>query len=420
MDSRFVELTILGSVLIEPGCLPEIREKVRAEMIGDEDIRKAYAAACALADEGRPVDPVTILGRAPDLPKALLLEAMDLTPTAANASVYADELVKNWLRLRAYEAVRDAQGALLTEQDPLTVLAEVSQRLEDLTGGEANAALIPASQAAADLAQRWQDAETGARFVQPLGYPKLDKLLGGGMVRGGLYYLAARTGCGKTTFALNCAERMLAAGRRVLFVTLEMDGVELEARRLAMADGRHTAMDLLQGDIPGTDYEQLYPRMSELSERKLIYLDRHHVTVEDVLFFARKSKAEVVIIDYLGLMTHKKGRTTYEQVSATSNELKRVARALKIPILCLVQLNRAPEGRNNQAPRMSDMRDSGSLEQDGDGVLLLHKIDRGEESTDASLEPLDLIVAKHRHGGTGTVRFSWALRNGRIVPEAGR
>lgn len=419
MDSRFVELTVLGSVLIEPGCLPEIREKVRAEMIGDEDVRRAYAAACQLADEGRPADPVTILGKVPDLPKALLLEAMDLTPTAANASVYADELVKNWLRLRACEALRDASGALLTEQDPLAVLAEVSQRLEDLTDGGQTADLLPTSAVAADLMDRWDQADEGREFVVPLGYPKLDRLLGGGMIRGGLYILAARPGCGKTTFALNCAERMLSAGRRVLFVSLEQEALELESRRLAMADGRHTAMSILRGDLDSMDLDALAPKLLELGGRQLYYLTRPRVQVEDVLFFARKAKADAVVVDYLGLLAHRPGRSLYEMVTATSNELKRAARSLKVPILCLAQLNRALEGRTNQAPRLSDLRDSGAIEQDADGVLLLHRIDKGE-SADESLEPLDLIVAKHRHGGTGTVRFSWALRNGRIVPEAGR
>ena len=419
MDSRFVELTVLGSVLIQPGCLPEIREKVRAEMIGDEDVRRAYAAACQLADEGRPADPVTILGKVPDLPKALLLEAMDLTPTAANAGVYADELVKNFLRLRACEALRDASGALLTEQDPLAVLAEVSQRLEDLTDGGQTADLLPTSAVAADLMDRWDQADEGREFVVPLGYPKLDRLLGGGMIRGGLYILAARPGCGKTTFALNCAERMLSAGRRVLFVSLEQEALELESRRLAMADGKHTAMSILRGDLDSMDLDALAPKLLELGQRPLSYLTRPRVRVEDVLFFARKAKADAVVVDYLGLLAHRPGRSLYEMVTATSNELKRAARSLKVPILCLAQLNRALEGRTNQAPRLSDLRDSGAIEQDADGVLLLHKIDKGE-STDESLEPLDLIVAKHRHGGTGTVRFSWALRNGRIVPEAGR
>ena len=419
MDSRFVELTVLGSVLLDAGCLETVREKVRAEMIADEDVRRAFAAACSLADEGRPVDAVTVSGRVPDLPKALLLEAAELTPTAANAGVYAEELAKNWLRTKAYEAVRDASGALLTEQDPLTVLAEVSQKIEDLTGGDQTADLLPTAQAAADLMDRWDQADEGKEFVIPLGYPKLDRLLGGGMIRGGLYILAARPGCGKTTFALNCAERMLAAGRRVLFVSLEQEALELESRRLAMADGRHTAMSILRGDLDSMDLAALGPKLMELGQRPLVYYTRPRVRVEDVLFFARKARADAVIVDYLGLLAHHPGRSLYEMVTATSNELKRAARSLKVPILCLAQLNRALEGRTNQAPRLSDLRDSGAIEQDADGVLLLHKIDKGE-STDDSLEPLDLIVAKHRHGGTGTVRFSWALRNGRIVPEAGK
>ena len=418
MDSKLIETSLVGSILIDAGRLPEIREKVRPEMFLDEACAAAYAAACALMDQGKPVDPVTIQGQAPQLTGSFLLEAMELTPTAANAGVYAEELAKSWLRSRAYEAVRQAQAELLTEQDPLAVIAGALQRLEELTAGESAADLRTTEQVATELTDRWQQAEAGARFVQPTGYGKLDKLLGGGMIRGGLYFLAARTGNGKTTFALNVAERLLEKGRRVLFVTLEMDAEELEARRLAMADGRHTAMTILRGDLLEKDYEELVPRLLDLAKRPLYYLDRPRVRVEDVLFFARRVRADVVIIDYLGLISHKQGRSLYEQVSHTSNELKRAARALKVPILCLAQLNRAPEGRNDQKPRLSDLRDSGSIEQDGDGVLLLQKLDKGE-SLDSSLSPLDLIVAKNRHGGTGTVRLSWALRNGRIIPEVG-
>ena len=419
MDSRFVELSVIGSFLLDQSCLDLIREKVRPEMISDEDLRRAYEAACALSDQGRPVDPVTIGGQAPDLSKSLILEAMDATPTAANADVYAEELVRSWIRRKAYDAVRDAQGDLLTEQDPVAVIAGAAQKLEELATGEQSADLMPTADTAVALFERWEQAGDGAQFVVPTGYPRLDKLLGGGMIRGGLYILAARPGCGKTTFALNCAERMLTAGRRVLFVSLEQEAMELEARRLAMADGRHTAMSILQGDIPSTDYEELTPKLSELSRRSLFYLTKPRVRVDDVIVFARKCKADVVVVDYLGLLAHKPGRSLYEMVTATSNELKRAARALKVPILCLAQLNRALEGRTNKAPQLSDLRDSGAIEQDADGVLLLHKIDKGE-STDNSLEPLDLIIAKHRHGGTGRVRFSWALRNGRIVPEAGK
>ena len=90
MDSKFVEMTLVGSILINPACLPDVREKIRPEMFADEDCRAVYAAACSLMDQGRPVDPVTVSGQVPELPKSVLLEAMDLTPTAANANAYAD------------------------------------------------------------------------------------------------------------------------------------------------------------------------------------------------------------------------------------------------------------------------------------------------------------------------------------------
>ena len=129
---------------------------------------------------------------------------------------------------------------------------------------------------------------------------------------------------------------------------------------------------------------------------------------------AKQTGAEAVVIDYLGLMKHGDGKSLYERVTATSNGLKRMARNLGIPVLCLCQLNREVESRKNEPPRLSDLRDSGAIEQDADAVLLIHKFTLENENEYDAI-PMDLHVAKNRHGKTGKVEFVWYMRNGRML-----
>lgn len=236
------------------------------------------------------------------------------------------------------------------------------------------------------------------------------------MIREGLYILAARPGCGKTTFAVNIAMRMLQKGARLLFVSLEMSRQQLIARFVSADFGKVTATQILSNDYPKTDelVDGVTDSITKLSNYPLHFNRRGSLNLQEIHFLAKQTGAEAVVIDYLGLMKHGDGKSLYERVTATSNGLKRMARNLGIPVLCLCQLNREVESRKNEPPRLSDLRDSGAIEQDADAVLLIHKFTLENENEYDAI-PMDLHVAKNRHGKTGKVEFVWYMRNGRML-----
>jgi replicative DNA helicase len=140
---------------------------------------------------------------------------------------------------------------------------------------------------------------------------------------------------------------------------------------------------------------------------------KERLNVQEIQFLGKRDKPDMVVIDYLGLVKPGDGKSRYEQVTNISNELKRMARNLRVPVLCLAQLNREVEGRKGDAPRLSDLRDSGAIEQDADVVMLLHKT--LDEVSEYEAMPLDVIIAKNRFGPLGTASMSWYMRSGRIV-----
>ena len=246
------------------------------------------------------------------------------------------------------------------------------------------------------------------------GYKALDRILGGGLMNGCLYILAARPGQGKTTLGASIAETVAKKGKTVLFISLEMTRAQLAARRIAAHVGTVTATQVLTGQIEGSDMDAVTAAMSELSRRKILFNRRSRVNVREIQFLARKNKADLVVIDYLGLIQHGEGKTLYERITTTSNQLKQLTTTLNVPVLCLAQLNREIEGRSKGEPRLSDLRDSGAIEQDADVVMLLHRLNVPDLRIDDP-QPLDLVIAKNRYGPQGKVSLSWYLRNGRIT-----
>ena len=235
--------------------------------------------------------------------------------------------------------------------------------------------------------------------------------MGGGFVPGSLNILAARPGCGKSTTALQIADKAAVSGIPTMFVSLEMEVEQLTAKRIAVESGISSNMLLLH-QLSDEEYKKVEAATDVLRKRPLVISDRRSMSIGDVGVAVRQVKGcGLVVLDYMGLLRYEQGRTLYESVTRTSNELKRLARALKIPILCLCQLNREVESRKGAPPRLSDLRDSGAIEQDADSVLLLHQLEGDRLST------LICNVAKNRHGPAGAdVEFAWDKRTGRLYP----
>lgn len=250
------------------------------------------------------------------------------------------------------------------------------------------------------------------------GITALDNLLGGGMINGGLYILAANTGCGKTALALQIADAVASEDRSVLFISLEMDEYQLTARRLARA-AKVSANHLIMHDLSEMEYVHIKQQLPTLKQKRLVFNRPGAFTVSDIQALAGQvQNLRLVIIDYLGLLrSDQYCASRYEATTAISNELKVLARLLSVPVLCLAQLNRANAQRPDKHPILADLRDSGSIEQDADGVLLLYRPDMYSSSTTvldnkAVAAKVECNLAKHRHGPTGKTTLAFKLPTG--------
>ena len=413
-QARGAELAVIGSILVDDRCLSAVRKEVTEESFFFEDCKSAFSAACALADKGGPIDPITVRNEAPELTREFLIEAMEITPTARNAGEHAKIVAQEATRRHCVEMLSGAVEELSAGQDPAHVIGDVQREagkvLEDRTRGD----VVHISDVIVDLMDKWQNGGPGNLNFLPTGYPKLDGVLGGGFIKEGMYVLAARPGCGKTTLALNIALQMLKAKKRVLFVSLEMSREQISTRLLSLLTGKPFA-ELASGRAFKEDskvWDDITSKTGEVGAYKLDIYDQAGATVDRILLDAQSKEYDCVVIDYLGLLDQKKGTSRYEKTTYTSGEIKRMARKLGIPVLCLAQLNREVEGRNGGEPRLSDLRDSGSIEQDADAVLLLHSENK-EDAKDYEGTFTKVIVAKNRHGKGGkSVDFTWYKNNG--------
>lgn len=249
------------------------------------------------------------------------------------------------------------------------------------------------------------------------GITAIDALLSGGMINGGLYILAANTGCGKTALALQIADAVANEDSSVLFITLEMDESQLTARRLARV-AKVPASHLIMQRLSDDEYEHIRQQLPTLKQKYLVFSSEGVFTVSNIQALAGQvPNLRLVIIDYLGLLRSEPYcGNRYEATTAISNELKVLARLFGVPVLCLAQLNRANAQRPDKHPILADLRDSGSIEQDADGVLLLYRPDMYASCpipTDKEVAVrVECNLAKHRHGATGRTTLALKLSTG--------
>lgn len=423
LKNVLAEQSVAGSLLIDALCLPEVRKCLAADDFSMASNRSIYEAAVRLADSGQPVDPVTILSDArshgAELSEDYLMQLMEVTPTAANAAQYAQAVHDEAVRRR----IAEAAGEILDQAEDPTVptaelLSKAQERLQRIDAGTASALVSSQDAAVAFLSYRERLEQSGGAVVRT-GYRKLDSLLGGGMVAEGLYILAARPGVGKTTLGLKIADFAAREGQ-VLFVSLEMSREQLTARLVADRSGISIGRALLGTNPTDAELDKMAEALNDLSKSGLVLNQKPSATVEEISAMARQlSGLRLVVVDYLGLVqSDLRGATIYERVTANSNALKRLARSLGVPILCLAQLNRASEQRPDKQPTMADLRDSGAIEQDADAVLLLHRPafywPDSQKPKPYQAELLEVNLVKNRHGGTGKETFEFYGINGRI------
>lgn len=405
------ETYIAGALLIDGG---PVIQAIQGIVSRDDFYVDAYGAiftaALSLAADKAAIDPVSIRHRAlregVDLSNELIMELMDCTPTTANCVEYAHRVAEDARTRRIKELAAQVQGDETSSPDEL--LAMLQRETEAIRGSNFQKGLLTPDEVIRRFNTHVVEAGEGRDNFIRSGFLRLDQTLGGGFIRGGLYILGARPAVGKSTYAINLADNIKG---NCLLVSLEMTPEQITSKRVSRLTGI-TSAALLSGRVTDSDWEEIAKASCALYEQGVFHNSRYDLTVQQIQLLAQSvPELRAVIIDYLGLIKPTvRGGSTYENVSAISRELKRMAISLNVPVICLCQLSRSVENRADKRPMLSDLRDSGAIEQDADAVMFLYRPDYytgGPAEGEPSLVQLD--VAKNRHGRTGETEFSFWL-----------
>lgn len=424
-DFSTAEYSAVGCFLIDSRCLPVIRERISTpNAFASEPCRKAFTAACKLADDGKPVDPVTV-GRLAGLDNAFLLDCMNTVPSCNGAEAYAQTVRDGFQRRQLRELGDKLQvDSLAIGTDTVQLLADARAALDGLSEASGSNAASSSFDSLRDFLSFRAEVNEGRRKTVKTGFPSLDGILGG-FAQGGLYVIAARPGVGKSALGAAMAD-MMARENTVLYASLEMSADELNARRVAaFSPAPCTFGKLLFGKTTEAEDAAVIAACGVLAERKLHILAVPSLTVPQLEIQARNVHAQVVMVDYLGLLSAAgKKASEYERVTQISGDLKRLAKRLNCVVLALCQLNReSTAGNADSRPKLSQLRSSGAIEQDADGVLLIHRPEYGQTEIQRDpAEPQEFLidVAKNRHGRCGTAKLEWWAPVNRFVDRSGK
>ena len=429
------EQSVLGSILIDADAILKVGDFLRPVDFYRAQHADIYEAMLALHGQREPIDLVTLgdeLRRRDKLDPVggpgYLSSLMNTVPTAVHAEHYG-RIVERKAVLRnligaagkiaavGYEEANDAEVAIDRAE---SILFEISQRRTD-GGFEALSILL--GQAYDRL--EYLHEHRGQILGVPTGLSQLDALLGG-LQPSDLIVLAARPSVGKTSMALNIAQHAaVREKKRVAVFSLEMSKEQL-ALRLLSAETGINPRPLQTGFVDETDWSKIAMVMNDMATATMWIDDSPALSVMELRTKARRLEAEqrgldLVVVDYLQLMqasTSNKDSNRVQEVSEISRGLKQLARELKVPVLALSQLSRGVEQRGTAEPRLSDLRESGSIEQDSDVVIFLYR--DGEQNPDSEVELIKAKVAKHRNGPIGEVPLQFRKSNTRFYTVAAR
>ena len=415
------EQAVLGSMLIDSRCVPEVIDQLRPDDFYLRQNREIYESIYSMFNYSMTIDPVTVLenmkknGTYDEAnSRGYVLQLMDATPTAANVKEYVSILKDKTLLRRvaetAGELTAQIQQGTETGQDMLEM---AEQRIYAIRQGRAARGLTPISQVMIETYERLNELAASDNAIPGLstGLVDLDRAISG-LNKSDLILLAARPGMGKTSMALNILlEAGKKSGKNVVFFSLEMSREQL-AMRLIASECFVDNKKLVTGKLTDDDWEKVAAAADSLNQSKILIDDDSTVTVADINAKCRRvDNLGLVIIDYLQLMQSAGGKTRsgdnrQQIVSDISRSLKIMAKELNVPVLCLSQLSRANEGRTDKRPMLSDLRESGAIEQDADIVMFLYR--EGYYNKDTENPNLaECIIAKNRHGETRTVELQW-------------
>ena len=425
------EKSVLGSIILDKEALFEVLEILSPVDFYSEMHRHTYRAVVALYRKGESVDMLTV---SEELKKRNTLEMAggrsyiaqlsSMVPSTANAAQYA-KIVSEKALLRslinasseimeqAYQATMEPEEVLDQAEQAVFKIAQTRQKRDF----EALKEILYANLNRIDEVAKMEGGLTGLTT----GFVSLDKYTSG-LQKSDLIIVAARPSMGKTAFALNIAQQAALKGdTSVLIFSLEMSKEQLGQRLLSM-EAKVEMQKLKTGNLERADWDQIYEAIDKLSTAKIYIDDTPGISVLEIKNKSRRLKAEkgldLIVIDYLQLMSIE-GRveSRQQEISALSRYLKQLARELDCPVIVLSQLSRAPEQRSDHRPVLSDLRESGSIEQDADIVMFLYRDEYYNPETDKP-NICEINIAKHRSGPTGTDEVTWLGKYTRFVDRS--
>jgi replicative DNA helicase len=421
---REAEVGVLGSIVLLPDVLDDVIQIVRPDDFYDDAHRKLFLHMTALHESSKKIDPTLLVDRlksAGDFEAvggaAYLSKVINAVPNAAHATYYA-EIVreKSTFRGLIYAATEILRDAYDQTQEASHLLGQAEQKIFSILDSRSDNKVQTISEVVLNAMERLDAriAGTHAAGGCDYGYRDLDEKTAG-LHQGELVILAARPSMGKTAFAMNVAENV-ALGQNVpaLFVSLEMSSLEL-ADRLLCSVARVNGHRLRNGTVSQEDRLKLVDKAGELSRAPLFVDDSPSRTVTEIAAAARRIMRRhgglgLIVIDYLQLIEPDNPKDPrQEQVAKIARRLKGMAREMKVPVMCLAQLNRQTEAGKDNIPRLSHLRESGAIEQDADVVMFVHREEyysRGEEREQVAGQA-QIIIAKQRNGPIGDINLEW-------------
>lgn len=421
------EQAVLGSMIIDPNCINEVAVQVRSEYFYIPQHREIYSAISSMYELSQSIDFISLLERLKKDGvydetggKEYLTKLVQTVPSSANVMTYVGIIREQYYQRALMGA---AQGIIKdineNTMDSGRLLDSAEQRIFEIRDGREIGGLTHIKDVISaetyDRLTKINDPETRDDYIGiPSGIGALDKMITG-LNKSDLIILGARPGMGKTSFALNIARNVAVnAGKTVCFFSLEMTRDQL-AQRMLSSEAAIKSEKLRTGELEPEEWTRLTQAGENLSKAEIYFDETSNITVPEMKAKLRRMRrVDLVVIDYLGLMhSPRQNDNRVQEISEITRSLKIMAKELKIPIIACAQLSRGTETKGkSHKPALSDLRDSGSIEQDADIVLFLYRdaYYDSEKNSDEDLSDeskAECIVAKNRHGETGVIQLHW-------------
>jgi replicative DNA helicase len=417
--SREAEESVLGALLLSPEAANDVMDKLVADDFYVPAHQAIFEAMVLLYNSNQPIDAVTVseeLRRRGELDKvggiAYLTRLVDVVPTASNVEYYAGIVEEHGLRRRLIKAgsvVTDL--AFRTEEEVVAVIDRAEQQVllvAEKRVGDGMLAVGPLFESAIEHIEQLE--ATGSEVTGiATGFRDLDRKLAG-LQKANLVVIAARPSMGKSALTLNIATNVAGSGKVVAIFSMEMAKEEV-VQRILCSVGRVDSTKLRTGQLGAQNWDRVVAAANRMFKAPIFVDDTSVVTVTDIRAKCRRLKRtrglDLVVVDYLQLMQGITRENRQQEIAEISRGLKNLARELEVPIIAVSQLNRSVEQREDRRPRLSDLRESGAVEQDADVVIFIYRHEYYHPEDVEKKGMAEVIIAKHRAGATGTVEMTF-------------